>query len=151
MPTEIDDFQSTLERMEKILLQNHPECMTDLAETCTSFVFPLKEERSLASKVMETGRLAKRIKEKYDLSLDYSLLIERYLDLYICLYAQKERNLSEQSLRDAKTKMQRHERLSLPCEKDAGYILCTYENLIKAKTWKDYQSYKKYYGNEIGL
>lgn len=151
MLDEEEGFIETIQKMNEILLTAYPEVLKQIQSLSLNLCYKDADDYALCALLKDTGRMVERAFHQNALNESYVLLLERYLDLQICLHAIEVRKMDKESMEELKMKMQKHVHLSLPREKDMGYVACTYENLMKAKTLKDYRSYKKYYCNELGL
>lgn len=145
-------LRSSWQKMVKILEDEYPTLKSNLNRYIMDYSFPNGDDYALLSSVAKHHTVLNRLITGLDIPLDYQQMMESYLDVSLCLVAQKKRLFDDKEMEECKKilSMNRFAPLS-PRQKDLSYIGCTLENIINSKSLKDYRSYKKYYCNLLGL
>lgn len=145
-------LRSSWQKMAKILENEYPALKSNLDSYIMNFSFPNGEDYALLSSLAKHQTVLNRFIAGLDIPFDYQQMMESYLDVSLCLAAQKKRQFDDKEMEECKKilSMNRFATLS-PRQKDLSYIGCTLENIINSKLLKDYHSYKKYYCNLLGL
>ena len=105
-------------------------------------------ERPLLVKLKDHSKKTDRFFEKEFQTNDMILMLETYLDISLCLHMISLRNLEERDMNKARDTLRRGGSLST-IEKDASYLGCTVENVLKSKSLEDYREYKRYFFKRI--